>query len=141
MRQAKPNLILADALTTASLTITEAAHRAHIQAPALSQIVNGHKFPRPVTAFRIARVLGTTPEALGLVREPASRRGERRSSMKTNRILPPRKSPRHSSTVQCARCGRFCIPVARARDSWYRPGRCWCDPCLQRLEGPGARLG
>jgi DNA-binding XRE family transcriptional regulator len=47
-------------------TQTEIARLAHINRSALSQVVSGKRKPRLETSLKIASVLGSTPEALGL---------------------------------------------------------------------------
>lgn len=45
---------------------TEIAKLAHINRSALSLVINGKRKPRLETSLRIAKVLGSTPEELGL---------------------------------------------------------------------------
>ena len=64
----KPNMLFADALRAQRLTLKALSERTGVSVCQLSEFKNGYRRPVPVNAWRIAEALGTTPEALDLVR-------------------------------------------------------------------------
>ena len=65
MKPSTPNLNFADAMREAGVSGRELADRCGLHPTTVSKLVNGHQPPLRTTAYRIARVLDTTPEALG----------------------------------------------------------------------------
>ncbi len=65
MTPSPPNLALADAIRDAGISMRELAHKCGLHPTTISKLVNGHQPPLRTTAYRIARVLNTTPAALG----------------------------------------------------------------------------
>jgi len=58
---------LAAALAARNLTAKELASHANLHPATISRVFNGHQTLSAATAARLAGILGSTPEALGLV--------------------------------------------------------------------------
>lgn len=66
MYSRNPNM--AAAMAAARLTVNELARLANLHPVTVSRVFNGHQTLSAATAARVASILGTTAEALGLVR-------------------------------------------------------------------------